>query len=193
MINISNDQLKAFLRKNPVSISCVALCAVLGGYAFYTSDDIPEAEAELQKQSETLERHTLNVTYSTHLRDQYDQLVAAGKAAEARMVRMTALADNQRLFYRLETKTGVKLLDPRQNTTSGKLAPNTTYMPISFEVSIQGTYDRCVNFLRELESGANYTRINSVFVQPTGATPPGEDPSVAQLTMRINLDFLGMP
>lgn len=194
MINLSNDQLKAFVQKHPVGVTCAALCLALAGYAYYASDDITLAEEELQKQADILERQTLNVTYSTHLKDQVDQLKAATAIAEKRLIKISALADNQRLFYRLESKTGVQLLDPRQLTTNAPAkAPGQSYLPVTFEVSIKGTYDRCLNFLRELESGGNYARINSVSMQPAQTTSPGEDAANTPLTMRLNLEILGEP
>jgi len=42
---MSNAELFAFVRKNPISLGCGALALVLAGAAYFRSDAIPESEA----------------------------------------------------------------------------------------------------------------------------------------------------
>ena len=44
---MTNAELFAFVRKNPISIGCGVLALALLGGIYFRSDEIPESEAEL--------------------------------------------------------------------------------------------------------------------------------------------------
>ena len=101
------------------------------------------------------------------------------------------LAINQQYFYRLESETGVKLLDLRQNPVpAAKLgAKNGGYLGVPYNISIQGTFPQVIAFLRRLEHGRHFTRFNTVSI----AKSVGSEATADTLTVALNIELLGTP
>lgn len=198
---INKDKFSSLLKKNPLGVACAVLCLGLGVAGYIRMDMIPEMDTQLETNTAMVDRLTLNLNYSTHLQAQYDELIDSAKRMEPRIVKLSALADNQRYFYKIEASTGAKLIDLRQNTntlTNEKDAKKGTgyYQPISFTVVIQGDFAKSLAFLRELEAGQHFSRITSVTVSPAAAVQsenPQADVPGSLLTTSINLDLLGTP
>ena len=104
-----------------------------------------------------------------------------GTEGEARLIRASDIGINQQYFYRLETESGVKLVDLRQGARG---TPKGGTVPISFTVSAQGDYAQVLAFLRALENGAHFCR-----VQSGSCSGPRKGP----VTVALNLELLGRP
>ena len=186
---MSNAELVAFIKKNPVSVGCGALALALAAAIYFRGGEIPEAEAALAQKSADAERHAANVNNSVQLKEQVDSLVEANKAIDSRIVRAGQLGINNQYFYKLESETGVKMLDFRQLPLAppGK-GPKTTYNPIGFSVQVSGTLPQLIDYLHRLEGGTHYCRVMSANV---GITPAGG--RTGPMSLSLNLELLGLP
>ena len=187
---ISNEQVIAFVKKNPIGFGCGALCLVLVAAMYYRSDLVPAAEADLDQQSVEAERLASNLKNATLLQEQLDAMIAAGKQVESRLVHPGDLAKNQQYFYKLEADTGTKI-DCHQNALPADKDRKTLYLSVPYSVNVQGDYSQILNFLRKLESGAHYCRVLSATLT-TGGSGAGEGTEVP-LTLTLNLELLGQP
>lgn len=191
---LTKEHLGSLLRKNPVGVACFVLSLGIIIFAYLRSDAIPEAEATLLTNSSMVDRLNQNISNSTHLKEQFDLLKDSARKLEKRVAIASALADNQRYFYRFEASTGVKLIDLRQTPSDSAPPKGTYYKPVNFTVSIQGDYERDFAFLRELESGTYVSRINSVTLTPSAASQAiAAETQGYPITMTINLDLVGVP
>jgi hypothetical protein len=185
---MSTQELVAAVKKNPISFGCGALGIVLIAAIYFRSDAIPKAEAELGEKSAQAEKIALNIKYSAQLKEQVDALVAANREIDGRIIRASQLGINTQYFYRVESVTGVKIIDLRQNTgtTVGKPAKG-TFIPVSFSVSVQGSLKQIIEFLRQIENGAHYSRILTASCNGNAAARS------APITLVLTLELLGLP
>jgi hypothetical protein len=191
---ISNEQLLALLKKNPLVTGVVVLSVLLAGAIYYRSDATPEANAALESRSAEGRRLSENIKNSAQLGEHLAALTEANKEINNRLVRVGQLANNLQYFYRLEADTGIKLVDLRQ-AAPPRTIPSTGKFPVGFTVSVQGPYPQVFDFLRRLESGSHYCRVLTASLVPaeeTGGAGTGlMRPSSARLT--LNLELLGQP
>ncbi len=186
---MSNEELIALIRKNPVGIGCGGLClALLGGW-YYRSSDVPDVEQKVAEKSAEAQRYALNLTNASHLQEQVDALVAANKEIDSRLVRASQLGKNIQFFYNLERDSGAKLTtDPRQSQIAppGRNAAKSFYNPVVFNVTISGDLPHLLRFVRRLESGTHYCRtLGATCSVPTERSLP--------LTLTVSLELLGLP
>ncbi len=144
---MTTSDLIVVAKKNKIVVVCAVLSLGLLGGMYFRSGAIAEANAKLEETSKQARRYALNLSMSAHLKDQYDALVAANKAIETRMIRPAEIGINQQYFYKLETDSGVKLLDLRQ---SGGKVKKGTYTPVAFTVAFQGEFPQVIAFMRAL-------------------------------------------
>jgi hypothetical protein len=184
---MTNEELLAFVRKNPLGIGCGGLALLLGGAIYYRGDAVPEAEAELTQKTTESERLIANNKNATQLQEHFDALVGANKAIDARIVRSSQFAKNLQYFYKLESETGVKLTtDPRISPASAKKDPKAAFVSIPCNLSVQGNLTQLLGFLRRLESGTHYCRVQTVSIASAADRN-------ASLNLSINLELLGLP
>lgn len=184
---MTNEELFAFVRKNPIGIGCGLLAVVLGGAIYWRGDAVPESEAKLTEKSAESERFTANNKNATQLQEHYDAIAAANKIVDARLVRANQLAKILQYFYKLETDTGVKLTtDPRISAPAAKKDPKAAYIFVPCNLSVQGNLPQLLGFLRRLEGGTHYCRVMSVSL----ATSTDRN---APLNLSLSLELLGLP
>lgn len=184
---MTNEELFALIRKNPISVGCGVLSLALGVAIYFRGDNIPEKEELLTQKSAEGERFEANVKSSTGLQEQYDALVAANKAIDARIVRYNRLGLNLQYFYKLEGETGVKLTaDPRIAPPAAKKDAKAAFVPIPCTLAVQGSLPQLLNFLRRLENGTHYCRVLTCSLN-------GSADRVSPLTLNLSLELLGLP
>lgn len=189
---ISNEQVVAILKKNPVVTVAVIVSVGLVATLYFRGDMIPAANAKLAERTAEGQRLSANIKNSTQLPEQLSRVTAATKEADSRLVRVGQLASNLQYFYKLEAETGVKFLDLRQ-TTEPSRAAKTGKIPVGFTLTLQGDYPLVFDFLRHVESGAHYCRVKSANLTPfdQGALTGGLRSDATKLT--LNLELLGVP
>jgi hypothetical protein len=188
---MTSEERMALVKKNPISIGCAALSLLLAAGIYLRMDEIPDAEAVLAEKSKLSERYTLNITNAAQLKEQFDDITEANKAIDARIVRANQFARNTQYFYKLAADSGVKVVDFQQAalaTPTGPAAKQaSTFTPVGFRVSVQGSITQVLEFLRMLEAGTHYSRVLTATVSGSAAN------RTAPLTLALSLDLLGLP
>ena len=185
---MTNAELLALLKKNPIGVGCGVLSLLLAGGIYYRGGQVPEAEAELAQKSAEGQRYSSNLKNGVGLKEQFDELVAANTEIDRRLIHLGQSLSNSQFFYKLESESGVKLGVLTQTTAvapkaSGKVA----FIPVGFAVTLQGSLTQLLDFLRRLESGAHYCRVLNV----TCSGSPSDHN--APLNLTLNLELLGLP
>jgi Tfp pilus assembly protein PilO len=201
-MTLSTAQVTAFLRKFPLAISCGALCLAMVGWSFYRSDAVPSAERTLEDKKSMADRLEANLRNASQLREQADAVTAASKQIQARLIQPAELDTNLQFFLRIEAETGTKITQLQQNV----LPPppkdkKPTYIAVPYNVSVQGDFPRLVAFLRKVEHGSHFCRINGstinapLIIAASSANAGDEGVSRADpaLTLTLSLDLLGIP
>src|SRR5688572_2715541 len=110
---MTNQELAALIKKNPISVGCGLVCLAVGVGIYLRGDSFPAAEAALKEKSELGEKHQANIKNSAQLQEQYDVLVAANKEVESRIVRASQQGVNNGFFYKLASDTGITIKEFR--------------------------------------------------------------------------------
>jgi hypothetical protein len=185
---MTKQEFLAFVRKNAISVSCVVASIAIGATIYLRSDLLPDAEKDLADKSKQGELIQVNIEDSHQLAEQHASLVAANQSIANRMIRVGQLAENLQYFYRLESDTGTKLTDPRQLawTAPAKNAPKTSYTPVGFALTAQGSYGQIMDLLRRLENGEHYCRVIACNLRPSG------EQRGSALTITMSIELLGI-
>jgi len=185
---MSNEELIALLKKNPISVACGLLSLLIAVAIYYRSDLVPEAAKLLEQKTAEGERLNANVTNAAQLPEQLAAITLARAQIEKRLVLASELAKNLQYFYRLEAETGAKLLTIRQNPVSApKPGAKPALMGIGYTVSFQGPYFTVMEFLRRVESGTHFSRVTQASIGISGNNRTGP------LTISLSLELLGQP
>jgi hypothetical protein len=198
---LSNEQVVAWVKKNPMITGCVGLSLLLAGVIYWRSEALPQRTDELQKKSAEGRLLAANIKNAAQIGEQLQAVTAANKEIDTRLVRVGQLANNLQYFYKLEADTGVKLIDLRQIAGAPrKEKEKTTYQPVVFNLSVQRGYPQVFDFLRKLESGTHYCRImTSTFTPVSGSSESSSGGSSSGLTrsdsisLMLSLELLGAP
>jgi hypothetical protein len=151
-------------------------------------DEVPKAEAALEEMTSKADKYAANIKNAAHLKEDMDAIQAANKAIDARIIRALQLIDNGQYFYKLERETGVKLLDSRQTTPAVVAKPaKGNFVYVGFSVAADGTLPQLIDFLRRIENGTHFSRVNSAACTVTVAKRN------SPLTLSLSLELLGVP
>jgi hypothetical protein len=169
---MTNEELLAFIKKNPIGVGCGVLSVALGAAAYIRGGSLPDVEAELVQKTAEADKHAANITNAVQLPEHLEALVEANKEIESRIIRAGQLGVNNQYFFALERDTGTKLIDFAQLPLQPAKGPKTAFTPVGFKVSVQGTQAQLLDFLHRLESRAHYCR---VLLATCGVSPAKRD------------------
>jgi hypothetical protein len=187
---MTNQELVALVRKNPVVVAGVVLALAFGMASYFRSDGIPTAEADRDAKNAEADRLALNIKHAAQLNEQLAALAAARDAIEPRLIHPGELATNLQYFYKLEAETGTKLVELHQNAPPPTRAPlKTLFNPVSFSLTVEGDYASVLTFLRRVEGGAHYCRVLSAVMRSTAPTADRND----AVRLALGLELLGTP
>jgi hypothetical protein len=181
-MSIDTQTLLARVKKYPVLVISVIVSVVLLATLYSRSGLLESEQAELEKYSNEARRHRSNISNSALLQDQLTYLLQANKAVKDRTLVAGGLAQNLQYFYRLEAEVGIKYIDLRPGSST-QLAKGASYVPLNYVVNVQGNFTQVITFMRHLERGAYFCRINSAVLSNSNST----------VTLNLNLDLLGAP
>jgi Tfp pilus assembly protein PilO len=187
---MTGADLIALIKKQPIGTACLAISLVCGVVWYFRSDALDETRKEYEARTQDDQRIATDIRNGTGLPQQVEAMQAAAKQLDSRLVHATQLASNLQFFYRLESETGVKLLDVRQMPLPSAKpgAAKTLYTPVPFVISLQGGYKQIMDFTSRLEKGARFCRFSSYSISKSFAQE-----SAGQLTVAINVELLGLP
>jgi hypothetical protein len=173
------------VQKYPVLAAAALVFIPLALFAFYRSDAIDLQQDELDKFQAESKRYRSNIVNSVQLQQQVDYLAEARAAIGKRTFRSESLPLNLQYFYKLESEVGVEYLDLRPGgrpATSPKTGDPAAYFPLNYSVSVRGTFAQVIAYLRCLEQGAYFCRINSASLLGSGSS----------VTLNLDLDLLAI-
>lgn len=186
-MSISNEQLLAFIKKNPIGVGCGLLSLALAAAIYYRADLIPAAAAELDQKGALSDRLAANLKYGKDLPEQLQQFTEDNKAVSSRLINVSDILTNQQYFYNLETVTGTKIVQTQITTAAQLKSVKTAFVPIAFNLNVTGTYPQLLDLLGRLENGLHFARVlNARFTRAAGSN--GD-----MLSLNLNVDLLGQP
>lgn len=184
-MNLTGKNLIEVVKKHPLGVGCVFLSIVLLAIIYFRSGKSAEVEARLESVSATGQRLKTNISYSVQLNRQLESLTEAMDIVQERAIRPGELAQNLQYFYKLESDSGVTLVDLRPLNpiipARPKKAPASAFVSMPFNVGVQGEFGNVMAFLRNLENGGRFSRITSATLKPSGGTSVGLTLSVELL------------
>jgi hypothetical protein len=185
---MTNQEFIALAKKNPLSFGCAVASIAMVVTLYFRDALIPEAEADLTQKTAQADRLAANIQNSAQLKEHAEALSNATKDIETRAVRPGEMGRNTGYFYKIESETGVKILDLRQVTppAGAKLSGKNRYLPVAFSVSVQGSLVQILEFLRQIENGTHYSRTLTASLSANTTTRDA-------LTLVLGLEFLGLP
>lgn len=172
-------------KRRPLLCVCIALGLALLLVFYFRKDALGANQTALEERSKLLRKLKANATYAAHLDQHIKSLREINQAIGAQAMREGELAINQQLFLRLESETGVKLIDlrPQGTPAPAKGAKAGGYVPMAFSLTIEGEYRQLIVFLKRLEQGPTLGRIVSA------STGSSEN---AVLSISLNVELLGI-
>ena len=181
---------KAIFKKYPVGIISATITIVALGLCVFRYSAIADLHASLASKNKQAQIQSTNITHSAQLEEQLNALHEANKTIEGRLVNPQELAINLQYFYKLETDTGVKLLDAHSGAApQGKpQASKSGYKPVPYIVTLKGSFAQAVSFIRKLEQGNSYCRImgaNYIPAQEESAEKSEAPAVILTLTIEI--------
>lgn len=193
---MTGADLLALIKKQPLAFICGLVVVAAGAAFFLRGETVAEAQTLFQEKEDEAQKTEANARNSAGLAEAATEMQELGKQFDARLVRATQLATNLQFFYRLESDTGVKLTDVRQNAIAPAKAgaPKTAFVGIPFAATVQGSYAQVYDFIRRVESGPHFLRINQLTLSKVA---PAGGPTAAaagdQMTAQLQLEILGTP
>jgi hypothetical protein len=199
---MTSIKLPNFIKKQPVAVVCALLCLVLAAAIYSRKDTLAAAQAELDDKT-TQARHlkenvdnAIPLNKADRLDEQFAAMTQAIQAIEVRLVSadQSKLATNLQYFYKIESETQAKLTGLNQSGVAApaRNAPKTTYVAVAYAISVQGTYAQLLDFVRQVENGEHFSRVQSLTLShPNGGeNTPG---NLANISLSLNLELLGLP
>ena len=135
-----------------------------------------ELRAELDQKSAEGKRYHTNITHSAELPNELQAVIDANRIVRERSTNPSDLAKNLQYFYRIEAETGV-------SSSTGTKRAEAVYVAVNYTMSVTGDFSKLITFLKNLEHGARFYRLNSMTASVTAAGT----------TFILNVDLLGQP
>jgi len=181
-MSITGQSIGNAFKKRPLLVVAGAISLVLAITIYLRSGLLSVQQLELDKYSAESSRQRANVSNAAQLQEQLQFLIKANEAVRTRALTVGGLAQNIQYFYRLESEVGIKYLDLRASGMAPAVK-DPIYVPINYIVNVQGSFAQIITFLRRLEQGAYFCRINSAVASS----------SDAGVILNLNIDLLGVP
>jgi hypothetical protein len=187
-MSLTAKELLPLLRKNLILAVCIGLSLVLLAIIYLRSGLSADQQAELDQKSSEGKRYHANLLNAAQLTGELQAVVDANRLIKERAINPADLARNLQYFYRIEAETGIKYTDLRQMGGSGAPAvgakkSSTIYAPVNYTISLQGDFAKTINFLRSLERGGHFYRLNGLVASGTNS----------EITLNLSVDLLGQP
>jgi len=186
---MTTADISAWVKKHPVIASCLGLTLFAAVGVHYLSGAVTEATTLLEQRTAEGTRIAENVINAAQLREHVEEIAAARVKIEDRLVRSSELAKNLQYFYRLESETGVELIDIKQNAAApNRVVPKGAkagFSAVNFTVSFRGDYWAALHYLRRLENGTHFCRVLSATIEPVSPDRAGP------VRMALNIELLG--
>ena len=160
-MSIETKDIVNLWKRQPVLCGCGLIALGLLLSLYFRMGDREAVEGSLADQTKLRNRQAANVKFGVGLDAHTARLNKANAALASSALRAGELALNQQFFLRLEAETGVKLLDlrPLPVPAPAKDAPADAFVPLGFALSLSGSYDQLISFIKHLEQGETLGRV----------------------------------
>jgi Tfp pilus assembly protein PilO len=180
-MSIDADTLKRAFKRQPVVCSGALATLVILLSFYFRSGQSEENTAKLEtltKESNTVDR---NVTNSASLEAHLKTLREANERIASGVLRQGNQADNLKIFYQLESASGIKLND---EVRLAPVAPakGETYGRLNVTVNVTGTYSGILDFIARTHKIAAAVRLTSATLT---LVPENPDLRVAQISFEV--------
>jgi Tfp pilus assembly protein PilO len=189
---MTGGDLMVVLKKHPLSFGGLIVALIFGGWSYYRGGEVSKLTGKATEISTEASRISANLRNSEGLAKQSADMAAASKELDNRLVKAGQLAINLQYFYKLESETGIKLLDVRQGAVNpNRSGAGTSFVGVPFNVSIQGGFRQVMDFLNRLETGSQFCRFNSLsFSKSSGGVESAAQSGT--VSVAIGLELLGV-
>lgn len=184
------------IRKNLVIATSLLVFTACLGVFFVRNGQIRRLEAEFDDLNINHARMLKNFKYSSGLEEDLAESKRMIEDVNTRLFHAEDLAGNQRYFYKIESATGVKLQNLQQiaaattnakrDKNEAKKAAKSKYQEIAYEMNVTGSYERTLAFLRHLEGGSAFYKLEGLSVAQVRVGPTD-----TAIGMRVGLQILG--
>jgi hypothetical protein len=181
-MSINAENLNTVIKKYPLLVISITLSLGLAFILYFRSGAIESIKTELESLNKEVKRYSSIIGNASQLQEQTDFLIKANQAIKDRTLSAESLAINLQYFYKLESEIGVKYLDLRPAGRSSN-AVGSPYLTLNYIVTIQGSFDQILTYLKHIERGIYFARVNTTSITGSGST----------VTASLNIDFLGSP
>ena len=158
-----------FFRKNLViAISAFVIAGSMTVYVIH-KDKKSLVDSEIEQVNIRISSMLKNIKNSTGLEEDIESIEEKIEQLNARMFQAQELATNYNYFYNLEDETGIQVSDLKQvEIAEETVDPKKRRMPkpvvnsyekIRYHIKARGEYGEIVNFLRKLEGGPSFYRL----------------------------------
>jgi len=165
-------------------------------FHFFRGEQVTRLAAEYDDLEIKRSRMLKNIRNSIELDEDLETLNALNSTIRQRLFDAEDLATNQNYFYQIESATGARLEkmqqfvkplpDARRNKKERMLAMKSAYQKISYDMSVQGSYESILMFLRAVEGGEAFSVLDGFSVVSTEGFE-----GRPEVSMRITFDVLG--
>jgi hypothetical protein len=186
------NAIKSIFSKYPVASGTVCLLCVLAVAFILRHGKASDLQATLASKTDEARRQSLNIARHAQLDEQLTTLEEANREIGSRLVNPQDLATNLQYFYKLEAETGVKLLDTHPaGSNSGKQQPfKAGYRTVQYGMTLEGSFNQVLVFLRRLEQGTIYCRIISAECAAKQEEPT-EKKDQGTVNLSLTIEILG--
>jgi len=157
------------IKKNlVVAISAIVVCASMTVYVLHM-DKKSDLDSEIEQIDIRISTMLKNIKNSAGLEEDIEIVEKQIEQLDERMFRTQELATNYNYFFNIESGTNVALSDLKQvGIVEGEVDPRKRKMPkpivnsyvkIRYHVKATGKYGDLVKFMRTLEGGSSFYRL----------------------------------
>lgn len=187
---MNTDTLIGHFRQFPTIFVCGILSVVVLAGIFVRGSGLSDSRDRLEQVSAEGARMDRNIQNAVELEEQLAAIREITGEVAARIVRPAELARNLQYFYRLESESGVTIraLDQRGVPAADpddEEADDDAYVPVRYEIAVEGTYPDLLDFAYRIENGRHFSRFTQFEILRAQRT----DSTTLQIAM--NLELLG--
>lgn len=185
-----------YLKKNYIvtlSGFTILACLIVN---FVRSEQIERLEADHDDLNVRHSRIIKNFKYGSELQADLEEMREMKNEGESRLFRPENLAVNQRYFYQIESATGVSLRNLKQiivppptgkgSKAARKKAAKLMYRSISYSITVSGSYEQILNFLKKIEGGNAFVRLSGLVINSSRSNEN------AGIDLQLGIDVLGV-
>lgn len=160
-MSIDSKRLLRLFRGQPIPAICGLVVFVLILAFYFRGASAVGVQSQLDERNKHYRDLKANVASSVKLDEDLRRLVEYNKKIADGALRVGDIVQNLQFFYKIESETGVKLVDLRQQVVPplSKGASPSSYVGVGFSLSIEGDYEKIILFCDALKHSSALAKI----------------------------------